>query len=311
MTRLRSPWPSTHLGRSTRRALALGLGLALVTAGLVPLPGAAPRLAFAARGDAPAVPRRVAIWRIDPLGLDAEIVGRLERLLRIELERLAARGLVPAADVERLTRPGRQHARCEGQSACLAALGRALGADAVVAGNVGGLGTSYIINLKVVDARTGQELRRIAEPLSGNPEELIAGVRVAAYKLVAPDRMRGSIVVLTDIPKGEVLLDGQPVGRTPIQPLEGVPIGEHTLRLRFPGARDLDRKVTVRFEKTSSVVVHLRELAPLPGARLKLGAARPFYERWWFWTAVGVVAAGVGAGVGYGLRPQPCEAPCR
>jgi hypothetical protein len=296
-----------------RGARALGArAVAAVLAGLLAA-GTVPPSALAQQftGAAGSPPRRTAIFRIDPLGLDAEIVGKLERLLRIELERLAPAGLASAEEVQKLTAPGRPHASCEGDSKCLGALGRALGVDAMVTGNVGGLGDSYIINLKLVDSRTGTELRRIAEPLSGTPEQLIEGVRVAAYKLVAPERMRGSIAVLTDIPGGQVLLDGSLVGTTPTRTLDGIPIGEHQLVLRFKGAKDVSRPVPVRFEKTSSVVVHLRELAPLPGQKLELGGKTPFYQKWWFWAAVGVVAAGVGTGVGLALRPQPCDAPCR
>jgi hypothetical protein len=177
---------------------------------------------------------------------------------------------------------------------------------------VGALGDRYVINLKLVDARSGAEVRRVAEPLSGSPSELIEGVRVAAYKLVAPERMRGTIAINTDFPGGQVMLDGRVVGRTPLPQIDAVPVGQHTVRLRFSGAQELERKVEVRFEKTSSVIVHLRELAPLPGqTRVEIDSEKPFYNRWWFWTAVGVVAAGVGVGIGYALRPQPCDAPCR
>jgi tetratricopeptide (TPR) repeat protein len=38
--------------------------------------------------------------------------------------------------------------------------------------------------------------------------------------------------------------------------------------------------------------------------------SRPFYKKWWFWTAVAVgVGAAVGLGVGLGLREKPAELP--
>ncbi len=86
---------------------------------------------------------------------------------------------------------------CTGDPSCLAPIARALGVDQLVAGTVGGLGDSYVVNLKLVDA-VGAQRQRVTATLHGSPDELIHEVRVAAYRLAAPERLVGSVSLLTD-----------------------------------------------------------------------------------------------------------------
>lgn len=251
-----------------------------------------------------ALAEKVAIFRMDSLGVDALIVARLEALLRIEVDRLVGEASPKKSQLARLlTR--RPHLRnCTGELACLSEVGRLLEVGRVIAGNVGGLGDSYVVNLKLVDAQRQSEIRRIQETISGEPDQLIEAVRVATYGLLAPDRLRGALNVLASVAGADVLLDGKWLGKTPLPAQHGLRVGSHDLRVSKDGYRDVVQPVTVRFQKTAEVVVRLET----PTASQMAASARqaeirpvPWYTRWWFWTTVGVVAAGAGAAIAYGL----------
>jgi TolB-like protein len=249
---------------------------------------------------------RIAVLGFDALGMDARKVGRLETLFRMELERLAGLPIPSRRDVDRALR-GTRLGRCAGENPCLAAIGKRLAVDLVVSGNVASLGDSYVVNIKVVSAANGAELRRIAsDPLRGNPDELIDSVRVAAYRLLAPERLRGAISILADIAGAEVLLDGRRVGRTPLaRPIRGLALGPHRLEVAAAGYSRFADEVQVRFQKTTRVVV---SLAAEPG-RLDLTARprgpRPAPRRWydspWFLIGAGAAAIVIGGVVGYKL----------
>ena len=118
------------------------------------------------------------------LGMDSERVLRLETLFHKELERLSGNPVPSRLSVQKLSR---RLQRCDGQSKCLTAIGKALNVDYVISGNVAALGDSFILNIKAIDVTTGKELRRIeSDPLRGQPEKLIDSIRVAAYRLLAP-----------------------------------------------------------------------------------------------------------------------------
>lgn len=270
-----------------------------------------------------AIDTRIAVMRFDALGMDGEIVARLESLFRSELDRLSTHPLPSPRVTAATIRGSRALRRCTGANACLARIGRALDVDVVVSGQVAGLGDSYILNIKVVDARSGKELQRLAtEPLRGEPDELIEAMRVAAYRLLAPDRLRGSISVLTDLVGATVSVDGEAVGKTPLSgPVAGLALGAHRLEVRAEGYVPFSEEVEVRFQKTSRVVVRLASEEPSGAAPLvrKRPAVRPWYTSTWFYVGVGVAAAVVGGYVGYQLghesiidcnaRPDTCSVP--
>lgn len=255
--------------------------------------------------DAPehALTQKIAVWRFDALGIEAELVTRLEALFRSELDRLAAAPLPSRREIDRKITA--DLAGCTGEDKCLAAIGKKLEVDVVVAGSVGALGDNFVLNIKVVEVATARQLRRITtEPLRGTPDDLIDSVRVAAYRLLAPEQLHGSIFILSDLIGGEVSIDGQRAGTTPLPaPIHKLALGPHTVRVSARGYAPFEEKVEVRFQKSARVEVRLVED---PSSGVVIGAAtRPAERRWftrpWALAAIGVGAVVVGAVVGYQL----------
>jgi hypothetical protein len=252
--------------------------------------------------------QKMAVWRIDPLGIDSAIVARLRGLLRVELARIASASMVSPLSVAKLaSRPALRS--CTGEVACLVRAGKQLKVDRIISGNVGGLGDSYVVNMKLVDVGRRREVRRVQETISGTPGQLIEAVRLAAYRLIAPDRLKGSLALLANVAGADVRIDGKLRGTTPLELQRNLPIGKHTIRVSKLGYVDVVQTVAVRFQKTAHVVVTME--VPQKGADggtmvpRKVYRPYPWYTRWWFWTAVGIVAAGVGVGVGYALSANP------
>lgn len=292
-----------------------------------------PASARAGNGDATPAPshgisKKIAVLELEALGMDREPVARLETLFRMELERLAGTKLPTRRQVQKAIRSSRKLRRCGGADSCLAQIGKKLGVDLVVTGNVAALGDSYILNIKAVDVATGQKLpRRIAtKPLRGSPDELIEAVRVAAYELLAPEDLEGSIMVLSDLVGAKVTLDGHQVGVTPLpKPLTGLTLGDHELTVEKKGYHPFQEQIRVRFQKTTRVIVRLVvESAPItpvgktPVVVRKRPAARHWYDSTWFLVGAGVTAAVLGGVIGYGLghdsvidcgkNPEKCAA---
>jgi hypothetical protein len=259
-------------------------------------------------GPEEALTQRIAVWRIDALGMQPELVARLETLFRMELDRLATRPLPTRMQIDKAIGTGAL-ASCSGDDKCVADIGKKVGVDVMVAGSVAALGDSYILNIKAVDVQTGKQIRRIAtDPLRGSPDELIEAIRVAAYRLLAPEQLHGSIVVLTDLVGADVQLDGKPAGKTPLaQPIAKQPIGTHTLRVEAPGYVPFEDKVEVRFQKSTRVVVRLVTKdapsgpnGPVPTKVVSEGEHH-WYSSPWMYVAVGAGAILVGGIVGHEL----------
>ena len=260
-------------------------------------------------GPEQAIAQRIAVWRFDALGIEAELVARLETLFRMELDRLAKQPMPSRREVERAVAADQRE--CTGEEKCLGAIGKKLGVDVVVTGTVGALGDSYVLNIKAVDARSAKQLTRIqSDPLRGSPDDLIEGVRVAAYKLLAPDQLHGSIQIQTDLVSAAVQLDGKPLGKTPLPQLGVIAkqaLGKHRLRVAAEGYAPFEEDVEVRFQKVSQVVVRLLPSDRAIGSgRIERIERRPFYTRTWFLVGVGAAAVAIGAYAGWRAGTVDC-----
>lgn len=281
------------------RRLTVAVVLAVACAIAPPPAGAQPS---PETGPEQAITQKIAVWRFDALGIEAELVARLEALFRMELERLAKQPMPNRREIERtLTADQRE---CTGEEKCLGAIGKRLGVDVVVTGTVGAMGDSYVLNIKAVETATAKQLTRIqSDPLRGSPDELIEGVRVAAYKLLAPDQLHGSIQIQTDLVGAEVQLDGKRLGKTPLPQLGVIArqaLGKHRLRVQAAGYAPFEEDVEVRFQKVSQVVVRLLPSDRVIGTgKLERIERKPFYTRTWFIAAVGAAAVGLGGYLGW------------
>lgn len=268
-----------------------------VTAVAQPAPAPAP-----ITGPEAALNLKIAVWRFDALGIEPELVARLETLFRMELARLSKVPLPTRRDIERAVTIDQQ--QCTGEEKCLAAVGKKLGVDIVVTGTVGAMGSAYVLNIKAVDSATAKQVQRIqSDPLRGSPDELIEGMRVAAYKLLAPEQLHGSIQVQTDMVGAEVRLDDKAIGKTPLPNLGVIaklPLGKHKLRVQAPGYDPFDDEVDVHFQKVSQVGVRLLVSKDVTGTgKVATIIRKPFYTRTWFIVAAGAAAVSLGALIGW------------
>jgi hypothetical protein len=252
--------------------------------------------------------KKIAVWRFDALGIETEIVQRLETLFRMELDRLDRVPQPSLRDIQRLVTGDLQN--CTGEEKCLASIGKKLGVDFVVTGTVGALGDNYVLNIKVVEVATGKSQKIQSDPLRGSPDELIEGVRVAAYRLLAPQQLYGSLQIQTDLVGAEVTLDGNKVGSTPLPNggvLSKLELKKHKLEVKAKGYDPFSSDVDVHFQKVSPVVVRLLQNGAEVGTGRTIYKERaPIYTKPWFIAGVAVVAIGVGILWGRSVGTVPC-----
>ncbi len=255
-----------------------------------------------------ALDKKIAVWRFDALGIDPEIVQRLETLFRMELDRLDRQPLPNPRSIERtITDP--KERECVGEEKCLAAIGKRLGVDLVVTGTVGSLGDNYVLTIKAVDVATAKSQKINSDPLRGSPDDLIEGVRVAAYKLLAPEQLHGAVQIESDLVGAAVTLDGKDIGKTPL-PNRGVigklALGKHHLRVEAKKYDAIDQDVEVHFQKVSPVLVHLLPSEVTGTGKTVVVERNPIYSRTWFVIAAGVAVIGAGVLIGHSNGSVPC-----
>jgi hypothetical protein len=167
-----------------------------------------------------------------------------------------------------------------------------------------------VLNIKVVDVGTGKSQRIQSDPLRGSPDELIEGVRVAAYRLLAPQQIHGSLQIQSDLIGAEVTLDGKSLGKTPLANggvVAKLPLGKHRLRVEAKTYDAFDSDVEVHFQKVSPVVVRLLQATTTVGTGKVIQQERsPIYTKTWFIVGAGVAVVGLAALIGWKSGTVPC-----
>ncbi|MBL8784352.1 MAG: PEGA domain-containing protein [Deltaproteobacteria bacterium] len=114
----------------------------------------------------------------------------------------------------------------------------------------------------------------------------------------------GIVRITTSEPGATVKIAGKVEGVTPFD--KDIPAGKKTIVVSRPDFFDDTRELEIRAGEFYDIDVVLRAL-PKKGDEVSGGA---FYEKWWFWTIVGVAGAGAAAAViatsgGQTVSPTP------
>lgn len=282
--------------------------------------GLAGAIALAAiTGGAARADRVIAVAPLATLGTEdtSAAVRKLTAQLEAAIGALPDTRVVTAAQVaESVRRAKRPQLRsCEGEAACLAELGKLVGAALVVAGEVGGLGEAKVVYLGATDVATGAELRSTTLGLGGAADA--DGARGAAVRLLDPDRYRGTLRLAIDVPGATVYVNGarSAAGRGELE----LPVGTHAVRVTHPAYHDFVRFIEVRFGEVTPVGIQLqqypivqRDVAGRAGPSARAAAADvPRWRRWYV-----VIPAAVGVALVAGVaaaalaRDAALDAPC-
>jgi hypothetical protein len=235
----------------------------------------------------------LAVTPLDGLGVDPALLVRLDAALARELRALPDVTVVDA----------RGEPACDGEAACLRALGQKLGAARVLAGSLGRADDELNIALKIVTVADTAEPRTVHDNAPLDRAEL--RLRASVIKLVRPDQFNasGSILAVVPLAGAEIFVDGALRGTTPLfGPVDGLPPGRREVEVRHPDAKAWRGFLDLRFGEPARIELAvvdgaLREVveSPPPGEITPQAPASPNVL---LWSGVGVAVVGAALGVG-------------
>jgi hypothetical protein len=249
--------------------------------------------------------RVVALAPFSTLG--AEDTSAATKKLTVEIERafaaLPGTKVIPAAQVsEAIAKAKRPQLKaCEGDTACVIELGKLVGAQVVVTGEVGGLGESRVVYLGATDILAGKELRSTTLAIGATDEA--GGPSGAAVRLLDPEQYRGTLHFTIDAPGASVFVNGTKVALTSKGEL-ALPVGTQAVRVTHPEYHDFVRFVDVPYGKTLELPVGLqqypiieKDVKGLPVSRDRIDVVDPPVWRRWYFVGGAAVVLGILGGV--------------
>ncbi len=256
-------------------------------------------------GIAHAEPRVVAIAPMSTLGAEDTSAGTKAFVAQIEaaVAALPDTKIVAAKDVaaaiKKAAKP--QLKVCEGELTCLAEVGKLVGAQIVIAGEVGGLGDTKVVYLGATDVATAKELRSTTVTIGG--KDASDGTAGAAIRLLDPDRYRGVLHFAIDVTGATVYVNGSKIALSAKGEAQ-LPVGPQAVRITHPEYHDFVRFIDVPFGKTTEVPVGMQQypivehdVKGLATNRDSIIVIKPPVWRRWFVVAPVAVVLGVVTGI--------------
>ncbi len=204
--------------------------------------------------------RVVAITPLSTLGAEDKSAATKKLVTQIEqaFASLPATKVVPAAQVnaaiDKAKKP--QLKQCEGAPSCVTELGKLVGAQFVVTGEIGGLGDSKVVYLKLTDVGAGRELR--STTLALGAKDSVDSPMGAAVRLTDPDKYRGTVRFAFDVSGAAVLVNGTKVQLNANKEL-ALPVGTHAVTVTHPQYHNFVKFVEVPYGRTTDVPVSMKQ----------------------------------------------------
>jgi hypothetical protein len=249
--------------------------------------------------------RVVAVAPLSTLGAEDKTAPTKKLLGQIEsaVASLPGTKVIPAAQVtsaiDKAKKP--QLKSCEDDEACIAEIGKLVGANLVVTGEVGGLGESRVAYLKITDVAAAREVRTTTLAIGGpTAADTPTG---AAIRLLDPDKYRGNVRFEFDVTGATVLVNGTKV-QLPRTKEIALPVGTHAVTVTHPQFHNFVKFVDVEYGKTTDVQVAMKQYPIVQGDIREQAGPRdtiiwedpPLWRRWYV-TGPAIVVLAVGAGV--------------
>jgi hypothetical protein len=266
--------------------------------------------------------RIVAVAPLSTLGSEdksaptKKVLAQVEQALASQGNKVIASAQVIAA-IDKAKKPALK--ACEGDGACLAELGKLVGAQVVVTGEVGGLGDSKVIYLSATDVASGKEMRSTTLVIGGASGKDDGGASGAAIRLLDPDKYRGTLHFTLDVTGASVYINGSKITLGAHGEV-AMPVGTQAVRVTHPEYHDFIKFIDVQYGKTTEVPVSIQQY-PIVEHDVKAHPRNtdkvvyvdpPVWRRWYvIYPALAVLAIGVGIGVGIAAHDFPFHDGCR
>jgi hypothetical protein len=246
--------------------------------------------------------RVVAITPLSTLGSEDKSAATKKLVTQIEQAFAALPGtkVVPAAQVsaaiDKAKKP--QLKQCEGEAACVSELGKLVGAQFVVSGEVGGLGDSRVVYLKLIDVSAARELRSTTLAVGANDSPSGAAVRLSD-----PDKYRGNVKFAFDVTGATVQVNGTKVQLNANKEL-ALPVGTHAVTVTHPQYHNFVKFVEVGYGKTTDVQVSMKQypivehdIQARPGTTDRIEYIDPPWYRRPLYTGIGIGVLAIVVGI--------------
>lgn len=223
------------------------------------LPALTLLVVFAVAGEARANGRVALLPLASGQGAPEDVL-RLEGALRGAIEAITGRRLESPASTRELIESARAlGVDCRASDLeCLLKLALLVEIETLLVPSVSLGRDAFKLDLVLIDSASRSVKRAVQHTISPHSETFGKDVEGVAVELLAPERYVGSLAVLANVSGAEVKIDDAVVGKTPLEAVPEVKVGQHLVVVSKGGASPYAALVEVRYGTTTNVDVTLQ-----------------------------------------------------
>lgn len=267
--------------------------------------------------------KKIALKPLEPIGFPKTKVDATDRILHNVFGSIPGVSLISFKEVKKFVASGkgRHLLQCGTEEDCMSDFGKRLNADLVIAGDVTSVGKGYALFLKLYDLEKKKVVRSLSGVITGEKSQHKDTLLELGYRLIAPHKHRGNLVVKVDVKKAKIYVNGEMKATSPA-PTLSLKAGTHNIRVTHPSYHDFLKFIDLPFGQTIRIKANLTAYPIVSGSmkakhlqKTKKEDGRevnyrplPWYKKWYIGAAIGVGAAllaGTATAVGIVLSKDP------
>ena len=131
--------------------------------------GDTPALAKAKKKKKNRVKTKIAVLELKATGVPTTLGDLLTEILTAEVRKLKKYNVIGKSDIKAMVgfEQEKQMLQCSDDTSCLAEIGGALGVDKIIIGNIGKLGRTFVVNIKLINIKKSQVEGHVYETIKG------------------------------------------------------------------------------------------------------------------------------------------------
>ena len=259
---------------------------------------------------------KIAVFDLVPSGKIQTDLSSLSEIMIAEIDMLGKYEVISKSEIKAMIgfEQEKQLLGCQDDTSCLAEIGGALGVDRLITGTVGKIGKNIIVSIKYINTKTVKVEARVYENFKGDETLLVDTIKrliPRLFGIVKKEKGLGTLIIETNLKGARIYLDGNPIGKTPIEPMK-LKEGQYNLQISSEGYKSWSKAVTIKNKKATEIIHNFKgtqtaeksdysaDADYLKGIakkdkQSKNDSKKMWYKKWWVWSVAASVVAGTTA----------------
>lgn len=130
--------------------------------------------------------RGIIVWQLEAKsGVSAKNIDSISGIIASEVEKNSSQKVLSETDIRTILKGEETRQRCTGDNdtSCVAEIGAAMGVPEAVSGDLGRLGNIWVLNLRRINVRKAEIIKRVTRQSEGTIEELVKSIHGAVAEL--------------------------------------------------------------------------------------------------------------------------------